>query len=309
MPEIIRTNYLDDAQSVFFGRELEHIKTKTYERLYPEYKAMRLIPVSNEAGPAAESITYRMYDGVGMAKILANYGQDLPRVDILGNEYTSVVRGLGTSYGYSIQEIRAAQALGRKLSEGKAAQARKAIEAKIDEIAWDGDAAYGIQGFLTNDNYNEYTVPDADAVASPLWSNKTATERYRDMADIVAASKIATGGVEIINTLLLPITQHELVASTPYSANSDLTILEYFKRNHPGVTVEWVGSLATAGAGSTARMIAYNRNPDKITLEIPQMFEQFPAQQSGLEFVVPCHARIGGIICPYPMSVTFGDGI
>ena len=56
-------------------------------------------------------------------------------------------------------------------------------------------------------------------------------------------------------------------------------------------------------------MIAYRRDPDAFTLEIPQMFEQLPVQERGLEFVVPCHSRIGGVIIYYPLSMAIGEGI
>ncbi len=56
-------------------------------------------------------------------------------------------------------------------------------------------------------------------------------------------------------------------------------------------------------------MITYKRSPDKLTLELPQLFEQFAAQERNLEFVVPAHGRIGGVIIYYPLSVNIVEGI
>jgi len=39
------------------------------------------------------------------------------------------------------------------------------------------------------------------------------------------------------------------------------------------------------------------------------MFEQLPVQERGLEYVVPCHSRIGGVIIYYPLSQVFKRGI
>jgi hypothetical protein len=56
-------------------------------------------------------------------------------------------------------------------------------------------------------------------------------------------------------------------------------------------------------------MVAYKKDPDMFTLEIPQMFEQLPVQERNLEYVIPCHARIGGVIIPYPLSLYIMEGI
>ena len=38
-------------------------------------------------------------------------------------------------------------------------------------------------------------------------------------------------------------------------------------------------------------------------------FTQYPPQERGLEFVVPCESRYGGIITYYPLSLAIGYGI
>ena len=41
MPENIQSVILDANESAFFARELEHVKAKSYDKIYPEYKAIR----------------------------------------------------------------------------------------------------------------------------------------------------------------------------------------------------------------------------------------------------------------------------
>ena len=89
---------LDADESVFFARELEHVKAQSYDVQYPELTATKNIPVSSEAGPGAETITYQQYDSVGFAKIISNYATDLPRVDLKGKEFTAKVKSIGASY-------------------------------------------------------------------------------------------------------------------------------------------------------------------------------------------------------------------
>ena len=79
--------------------------------------------------------------------------------------------------------------------------------------------------------------------------------------------------------------------------------------------VDWVNELDAVTpnprteTSSADCMLVFNSSPDKLTLEIPQPFEQFPAQERNLEFVVPCHSRLGGVIIYYPISVNIVDGI
>ncbi len=42
-----------------------------------------------------------------MAKIISSYASDLPRADVKGKPTTAIIKSLGDSYGYSIQEMRA----------------------------------------------------------------------------------------------------------------------------------------------------------------------------------------------------------
>lgn len=310
---------LDANESVFFARELEHIKAQTYDVKYPELKATQLIPVSTEAGPGAESITYTQYDEVGMAKVISNYADDLPRADVKGKQFTSTVKSLGDSFGYNIQEIRASAMANKNLPTRKATAARRAMEQKINTIAWsarstDNENA-GLVGLLYNANVTKGTVTTRNGHTT--FASKTADEIYLDLCKAVDDILTLTKGTEIPDTLLLPIAQHSIITSTFRSTNSDITILEAFLKARPYITkVEWVAELAsvnpvpsTGAASNTDVMIVYKRSPDKLTLEIPQPFEQLEVERRGLEYVTPCHARCGGVIVYYPLSVNIVEGI
>ncbi|MWM63453.1 DUF2184 domain-containing protein, partial [Escherichia coli] len=89
-----------DDDGIFLARELDYVKARAYDVLYTELSGMRVIPVVTDTPDWAETITYRMWDEVGMAKIIANYADDLPRVDVFGKEFSTNVRNLGDAYGY-----------------------------------------------------------------------------------------------------------------------------------------------------------------------------------------------------------------
>lgn len=301
---------LDAAEGAFFARQLEHIKAQTYDVEYPELMARRLIPVSHEAGPGATSITYQQFDRVGVMELISDYSNALPRVDILGKEFTSPVKSIGGAYGYSIQEIRSAQMANLNLDARKAEAARRAFEEAVERIARSGNAETGLKGFLNHAN-----VPRGDAAAGAStdteWSEKTPAEIVADISAAVAKIREDTDAVESGPfVLLLPDAQYTLIATTQNSAASDVTILEFVLKSNPWIEeiVPWY-ALKGAGTGGTDRMILYTRNPSKLTLEIPQDFEQLEVQEKGLEFEVPCHGRIGGVIVYRPFSIRYVDGI
>lgn len=313
---VVNVSNLDSDESIFFGRELEHIKEQTYDVLYPEYTATRTIPVTSEAGSGADSITYRQFDRVGLMKVIANYADDLPRSDVKGKEYTVNVRSLGGSFGYNVQEVRAAMKAGRPLSAMKANSVRQAYEHAVNQIAYKANPANpkfnGLQGLFYNPNVTKANNPSGKA-----WADCTPDEIIADVTFMINRPTELTQGVEVVNTVLLPISQYGHIAGTPRSSTSDTTILEFLKRVFPNVSFESIPECSNVkpkpsdptGNESANIAIAYNKRPDKLTLELPQLFEQFPPQERGLEIVVPCHARVAGVIIYYPLSVIIMEGI
>jgi hypothetical protein len=308
MPIQFNHPHLDAAESVFFSRELEFIRARAYDVKFAELKARKFIPLDSEVDNAAEVVTYEQYEMVGMAKILSSYGTDLPRADVKGREFSSRVRPIATSYAYDIQEVRASLRGKKNLPQRKANAARRAAEQEIDRIARAGDAAHGLLGFLNQPNVPFYIIPNG-ASASPLWANKTPDEVVEDLNGIANSVVDTTKEVEIPDTLILPTDKYNYVASKRMGDGSDVTILKHFLGATPYIkTVESWYALKGAGVGGTDRAVCYRKDPDAVVLVIPQEFEQFPPEQKGLETVIACHARVGGVVFHYPLSAVYADG-
>lgn len=309
---------LDSDDTLFFSRQLQFIKAKSYDIKYAELKARQVLPVSFDAGPGAETIRYEQYQGVGVAKVIANYADDLPRADVKGKEFVGTIKSLGASYGYSLQEIRAAKFAGKPLEQRRANAAKRAIAQAENQIAFFGNSDYGLMGFLNNPNISTYSLP-ADGVqngtvagspASTMWINKTPDQVIRDLNAMVNSVFNSTKGVEKPNTLLLPLTAFSYLSTTARSVYSDRTIMEYFLENTPFIeTIDWLNELVGAGVGGTDAAVAYVKDADHLTLEIPQDFEQLNVQERGLEYLVPCHERIGGVINYYPLATVLISGL
>lgn len=309
----LNNGIVDADGAFFFQRQLELIKARSYDVRYAELKARMLFPVSNEGGPGITSITYRTYDMAGAAKIINAYADDLPRADVAGKETTIPVRSVGISYGYNLDEIQASQLTGAALDQRRANAARRSNEQVVNDVAFFGDNESGLPGLFSNPN-----IPTG-AVVNPgsgtEWVNKTPDEILFDVNDLFADIFETTKMVEQGNTLLMPPAQWSYIMSTPRSSNSDTTIAQYLVQNSPYLNslddLIPVNECSAANNPllSTDAMVAYDRNPDKLQLEIPVELEMLPVQQKNLEFVVPGRSRLGGLNIYYPLSLAIGTGI
>jgi len=300
---------LDEGESIFFARELEHVKSKSYDIKFPFLKARLLFPLDFETNAGAETITYEQYDQVGMAKIISNYADDLPRADVKGKEFTSRVRTIASSYGYNYDEVQAASMAGKPLATRNSNAAKRANMVLENKIAFFGDATHNIQGFLTNANIQEVTLAADGSGSSKTLASKTGDQMVRDIASLFTAVHDVSKGVEVADTLMLPITQFNLIANTRI-ADINMTVLKFVMENNPHLKeIVWVTELKGAGAGATDKMVAYRRDADALTMEIPSEFKQLPVQEKNLEYVVPTHQRFGGVLIYYPLSVAYADGI
>ena len=257
----------------------------------------------------AETYAFFTYDSVGMAKIISDYSQELPRADITGKKTIVQVKSIGASFGYSIQEIRAAAFGSMPLEQRKANAVRRANDQTVNKIAWAGNAECGLYGFLTYPNVPVSDVPNDGTGATTQWANKTPAQIVRDMNLAVDEIIENTKAVHSANTLLLPVAQYSFISSTPYSTFSATSILDFFKSNHPGIMVDWVNELKGAGTAGVDVMIAYEKDINNLALHIPQPFETFPPQAESLELVVPTHSRCAGVVFYYPLSANIKEGI
>lgn len=304
----------DAKYTAALEQQLEYVKAQTYDIRYPELKARTFLPVDSSVPEGAETVSYQQWDAMGMAKILANYGDDLPLVTALTEKFSQHIEGLAAAYDYSIQDLRRSAMSGSQLETRKARMARKSIDMLFEDIAAFGHANTKMKGFL---NHPNVTVAAATTDGtSTRWvggrtTPKAPADIEKDMHDSVTYVTVATKEINRPDSLLLPTTEYAHIAQTAVGQYNDKTILQRFTTN--SVSVRNVASwykLATADAAGTGpRMVTYQRDPDVLELVIPKEFEQLPPQVKNLTFVVPCHARCGGVVVRYPLAILYTDGI
>ena len=312
-----RFDSAEDA-SVFFARELDHVKAQSYDVEYPELTALHLFPQSSEADPGAETITYYTYDKTGLAKIIDNYSTDLPRADVTGKPSYAKIKSIGDSYGYSAQEMRASRLAGKSLDARKGESARYQIDYLNNKIAWNGDEETGLRGVLSKDNDVPLYVPATGAKSSTKWADKTEDEILADITGMLKQVARTTKKVEKPDTLALPSEAYIEIQNRRIESTAT-TVLKYVQDNIkdiarivscPELDPDSVDTNPYA-AESDGKGVAllFKNDPRKFTIENPLSFMQYPVQPEGLEMVVPCEARTAGAIIYYPMSMLIATGI
>jgi hypothetical protein len=296
---------LDAGESVFFERQLESVEARLYQTKYKELKYRRLIPVSNRDGAGASSIIYYMYSKVGMAKIIANPADDLPRSDVFAKETIAKVFSIGTSFGFSTKEMRRAQFSGVPLEMLKVDSARRAVRVKESDIAWTGEASHDIVGLFENTNITNTQAPLNAGSTSRAWSAKTSDEIIADIITMISGIRTLTKGVQAANTLLLPVAQYDIIALKPRSSLTDTTILEFITKpgNAYGLdTVDWLVELEDAGTGASDMAFAYERDPEVLELRIPMEMQMLPPERRNLEMLTNIESEIAGVVVRYPLA-------
>lgn len=323
----------DASESVFYARQLEHIRPGLLETLYPEFEGKAFVPCNTSIPAGAEFHTVRVVNKVGRAQLIKNYGSDLPTADLTGGEVPQVIRGAGIMYRYTTQELRAAMMAGIPLDTAKAMSARYALALLLDEVMFYGKADVnagesatgldagmlnsGLTGLVTLANTTGFTTPTG-AQGSKLWRRKTADEMVLDLNSFVNNVVRSTLGIHRPNAIRLPLAAYNIATTKRMGDGSDMTVLKHFMAVNPYIkevtpsyrldaaqSENWNGT----SSPTTGRAIAYETKPDRVECLLPLEFEQLPPVTRHFTYETACHFRTGGVVGLYPRSISYMDDI
>jgi hypothetical protein len=212
----------------------------------------------------------------------------------------------------------------------KAMAARYAIALLQDEIMFYGHADYsavqdttnqadagaregGLKGIANLSSTTSYTTANG-ASGSKLWRRKTPDEMVADMHGVVNNIVKTTFGIHRPDSMLLPLAAYNMAATRRMGDGSNQTVLDFFLATSPYVknvdpTYRLDQARSANWGGTTGRCIAYEKNPDRLAAILPLEFEQMPPQQEHFEIRTVCHARTGGVVAFYPLSLSYMDGV
>jgi hypothetical protein len=321
------TGRFDGSESMFVARALEEVEAGSYDILFPELEGMKFVQTV-AADPGAQSVTYRQYRRTGIAKLVTDDGQDLPNAGLSVQEFNRKLYQLGISYQYTNEELRAAALAARNgqpvsIDTERGRAAREGYERAVDKVIALGSATdseipgledgigtdVGLTGLLNISGAATYTCATGSA-GSQAWSAKTPDEIIADIAGVVNSQIVATYKIHKPNQIILPISQYQDIATRRMGDGSDTTILNFAKQMLPGVAIDSWQYCDGAGSGTNVdRAVCYNRDSRYVRMSIARGFTQEPPQVQYLKTIVLCTGKLGGVVCPYPLSVTYMDNI
>ncbi len=286
-----------DAHGIWTVNQLTQLLNRQYEQAYPQTGVLELFPVTTELSPVTKNFEWLEFDGVTSAKIIADYTDDLPTVEAMASEKTGKVFRLGNAWFISIDEIKAGQALGSSLSDRKASLAREGHETLVNDLVFKGSAPHNIVSVFDQPNINRLT--------SAGWT--TPEIAFSELQDLIDTIEDVTLGRHHVTNIVIPPSKRRLL--TQKMPDVTESYLSWFKENYPNVTITAIAELEDIDGAGTKGVLAYEKDPMNMSIEIPERFNMLPMQPKDLHFKVPCTSKCTGLIVYRPLTIAILSGV
>lgn len=287
---------------IWTAQELHKIKQAAYEKEYPPGSALRVFPVTNDLSDTDKTFEYQVFDKVGLAKIIADYTDDLPTVDaLMTSEFGKVFR-LGNAFLISIDEIKAGQRTGKSLSTRKADAAQLAHDHKVNELVFKGSKPHKIPSVFDH--------PNITKIVSDKWLDgetkkpETAEDELEKAIELIETQ--TNGMHRATNILIPPSVRKVLSVRMPETTKS---YLDYFMEQNGGISIESISELENYDGKGNKAVLVYEKDPMNMSIEIPEAFNMLPAQAKDLHFKVPCTSKCTGLTIYRPLTLVLITGV
>lgn len=309
--------FFSDAQVgyAFLTPQLHRIEAEVYMTKYPSFDISPFMSVDSSGDMwDVGTLVYSM-DNVGQAQFLAGGAFDVPYASTQMSQATRNFHLAGIGYEWNTQELQRAAKLGRALASDKAQAAVQAADRFIYGLAMTGKNPAGVAekgwtGFVNNGSASAAQVANDGTSSSRLWTAKTAAQILRDINAALGAVETGTNGAHIADTLVLPITSYNYIATTPLG-DGGATILSFLLANNaagPGLRILKSRELETAGTSTSTRMVAYENNPQVLRFHLPGPHQFLsPFQKSSLVYEVAGIMNVGGCEVRLPKAIVYRD--
>lgn len=282
----------ENFDSFLLQRSLDYLIPEILRAEYPEITVDADIPISNEGGPGADTISQLTIEYYGRAKITTSPTDDPPMIGINSNGLnSSVVRSLTAAFDLHFQEARAAEMMGVNVSAEKGMAAKETVERESARIAYLGDSESGIHGL--------FTFPYLPKIISSVRFDNPAADPNLLLDSINSWSNVLydvlTRKTIQANAVLMPTRVYTKLSTTYRNSNSDTTLMELWRKANPHITyVNRVPEADEAGFGGTPAMIFYKKDPMHVRRHIPQPTEVLVHRESETSKTMLVHQRTGG---------------
>ncbi len=313
----LNINFQDAQQAVgWINPQLLRINTEIEQEVFPDFDYSRLMSVNTDGDMWDIGSVFFSGTIAGAVEFLSHKGFDMPYADVATSQHLQANHFAGIGYEWSLGELQRASRAGRNLGNEKAMAARTVAESFCYAVAIRGNTEKNLTGLVNDANVSAANVAADGTGATTTFSTKTPALILRDINAALNAPYNATLETSRANTLLLPTTRLQALAVTTLE-NTDTTVLKFLRENNSytletGQPLTIIGSreLETAGAGATARMVAYDNRREVVQFHLPGPHEFLPAfQKSAMTWEVAGIMNVGGVEIRRPKGVAYRDGI
>ena len=321
----------DDDFATFLARELEAtaIKVLTAPVLGTPLVDGAIIPINSSIPEGADSFTYVVENGTGMARWEDEYASgDLPMVEQSAKEYLRPIREFGIAWQISKREMRSSSYAGRgDLGQKKAATATRGMKEFGEFVGLYGDETRDMRGLANHPNV-PILAPTYDPVALTAdWDKKSGDLIQADIVAAKALMEDTTNGNLAIDRVQVPsriwssLDRPYQVQGAVNVAINGRSIKQFIIENNPEITF---GSMLRLQSNKSAappltphdptikqldadRVIFYANSPEVVEFiqPIPPRFD--PGQWYELRMKHPGYSTTGGTVFWQPQGAVYMD--
>lgn len=281
-----------------------------FAQKYPSFDYAGLVPINTDGDMWDVGELVYSGDIAGVASYIGGKSFDIPNASVnLSQGITGFHLG-GVGYELSLQEVNRASRMNVPIDARKASAARMVAEKFIYDKVIRGSTIKNFTGLINN-----ASVPTANAPTG-TWSTATPAQILADFNTALTDVYTNSGETAVANSVILPTSKFLFLNNTQLTNTGD-SLLTFVKKNnsYTAVTNQPLDirpsrELATAGASSTARMIAYEKSPDNMEFYLPGMFEFMPLfPTSSMTWRVDGVMNVGQLEIYRPKTLSYRDGI
>ncbi|RVT95099.1 DUF2184 domain-containing protein [Sphingomonas crocodyli] len=303
--------FTDAQQAAGFAiPALYRTHSRVFETKYPSFDYAGLVPVNTEGDMWDIGTLVYSGDIAGVANYVGGKGFDIPNASVNLSQGSTGFYLAGVGYELGLQEVNRSSRMGVPLGERKASAARMVAEKFVYDRVIRGSTIKNFTGLINNAN-----VPTANAPTGS-WGTATVAQIMADINTVLTDVYTNSGETAVADTLLLPTTKFLAINNTQLTNTGD-SLLAFIQKNNSFTAITGrpldirpSRELATAGASSTARMIAYEKNPDNMEFFLPGMFEfMAPFATSSMTWRVDGIMNVGQFELYRPKTMSYRDNI
>lgn len=281
-----------------------------FAQKYPSFDYAGLVPVNTDGDMWDVGTLVYSGDMAGVAQYIGGKSFDVPNASVNFQQGVSNFHMAGVGYELALQEVNRASRMNVTIDGRKASAARMVAEKFVYDRVIRGSTVKNFTGLINN-----AAVPTA-AAPNGSWASATPAQKLADINTALTDVYVNSGETSTADTVLLP-TAKFLDANNTQMPSIGMSVLTFLKTNNSYTAITGKPldirpsrELATAGASSTARLIAYEKSPDNMEFFLPGMFEFMPLfPTSSMTWRVDGVMNVGQFELYRPKTMSYRDGL